>query len=80
MSQHLYITFVLHFCDNNMTEEHGYTTVRLPDFLIDQIDDVVRDKINGFRSRNEFCVDAVRRALKDFKNNGGETNGSISNK
>lgn len=52
-------------------DEIGYTTIRLPDFLINQIDKVVSDKGNGFRSRNEFCVDAIRRILRKYRNNVG---------
>ena len=54
-----------------MTDEHGYTTIRLPDFLIKQIDDFVKDKQNCYRSRNEFCVDGVRRFILHLRAKNG---------
>lgn len=52
--------------------EKKYTTIRLPDFLIEQIDKIVKNKTYGYRSRNEFCVYAIREILKNFRGEEGK--------
>ncbi len=41
-----------------------YATIRLPRSLIDPVDDLVRKRLLGFRSRAEFVADAIRRRLE----------------
>lgn len=58
-----------------MVDVNGYTTVRLPDFLIERIDIIVKNKNHGFRSRNEFCVYAVREILKKYNGSNNQSKG-----
>ena len=39
----------------------------MPDELIQKIDKMVESKHHGYRSRNEFVTDAVRRRLEELK-------------
>ena len=50
-----------------MVKPEGWRTVALPEELIDKIDKLVGEKKHGYRSRNEFVTDAVRRRLEEFK-------------
>ena len=43
--------------------ERKYNNVTFPQALLDEVDKIVKDKSAGYRSRNEFCVDAVRRLV-----------------
>lgn len=45
----------------------GYTTVALPDPLMNEIDDVVKVKKKGYTSRGEFVKEAVRSLLEKLK-------------
>ena len=45
----------------------GYTTVALPDELMDEIDDIVKEKKKGYVSRGEFVKGAVRGFLEKLK-------------
>ncbi len=45
----------------------GYTTVRLPSELMKEIDEIIRLKIRGYKSRSEFIKEAVRKSLEDLK-------------
>jgi len=49
--------------------EKRYVTVQMPIPLMKEVDAIVTDGSHGYRSRNEFCVDAVRTLARDFKNN-----------
>ncbi len=44
-----------------------FTTIALPDELIKEIDEVVKTKKLGYRSRPEFIKEAVRRLLGEIK-------------
>jgi len=44
----------------------GWITVALPEELVEYIDEVVKSKKYGYRSRAEFVVDAVRRRLEEL--------------
>jgi len=44
-----------------------YTNVALPVDLINQIDEVIRKKGMGYKSRGEFVKEAVRNLLKELK-------------
>ena len=45
----------------------SFTTVGLPDELIKEIDEIVKEKKVGYRSRPEFIKDAIRRLLLEVK-------------
>lgn len=47
----------------------GYMNISVPKKLVEQIDTIVANQTNGYRSRNEACVDAIRRFVRNFKNN-----------
>ena len=42
----------------------GYTTVALPDSLMDEIDEIVKGKRKGYTSRGEFVKEATRALLE----------------
>ena len=50
-----------------MTEKK-YNNVTFTVGLLDEVDAIVANQANGYRSRNEFCVDAVRRLVLNYKN------------
>jgi len=52
----------------------GYVNISVPEKLTEQIDTIVANQTNGYRSRNEACVDAIRRFVRNFKNNRTLTN------
>ncbi|MCH7517852.1 MAG: ribbon-helix-helix protein, CopG family [Candidatus Dadabacteria bacterium] len=45
----------------------GYTTVALPDELIKEMDEIIKQKKRGYTSRGELVKEAVRNLLKDLK-------------
>ena len=45
----------------------NYTTVRLPKELISEIDDIIRRRVRGYKSRSEFIKEAVRRRLDEVQ-------------
>jgi metal-responsive CopG/Arc/MetJ family transcriptional regulator len=52
---------------NDESKSDEYTTVRLPKELIAEIDEIIRLKIRGYRSRAEFIKEATRRSLEELK-------------
>jgi len=44
-----------------------YTNVALPFDLIEQIDNIIKEKGMGYKSRGEFVKEAVRNLLKELK-------------
>ncbi len=46
-----------------------YGNVKVPTGLLLEADKIVSIDKNGFRSRNEFCVHAIRETLKEYRNN-----------
>jgi len=46
-----------------------YIPVNVPLPLLKEVDKVVANQSNGFRSRNEFCVHSIREILKEYRNN-----------
>jgi len=44
----------------------GYTTVALPNELVDEIDSVIKSKKRGYSSRGELVKEAVRNLLKEI--------------
>jgi metal-responsive CopG/Arc/MetJ family transcriptional regulator len=45
----------------------NYTTVRLPNELILEIDDIIRRRVRGYKSRSEFIKEAIRRRLDEVQ-------------
>lgn len=51
-----------------------YVTVQMPVPLMEMVDKIVENRSNGYRSRNEFCVDSVRKWVRKFKKQSTPTN------
>jgi len=45
----------------------GYTTIALPNVLIDQIDDLIKNKKYGYISKPEFIKEAIREKMQRIK-------------
>ena len=45
----------------------GYTTVALPNVLIDKVDEVIKDKTHTYISRPEFIKEAIREKIRVLK-------------
>ncbi len=45
----------------------GYRSLRIPDDLVEKIEDVINKKDLGYASISEFVKDAVRRRLEDIE-------------
>jgi len=45
----------------------GYTTIALPNVLLDQVEEVIKNKKHGYISKPEFIKDAVRRLLTEVR-------------
>ena len=43
---------------------NNYVTIKIPKGLAEEVDKIVADKSKGFRSRNEFCVNAIRKEVE----------------
>ena len=41
-----------------------YVSVQMPTGLTGEVDILINNQVLGYRSRNEFCVDAVRRRIE----------------
>ena len=50
-----------------MPQAQGWKTVALPEELITKVDKIVAEEKHGYRSRNDFVIDAVRRRLEELK-------------
>ena len=56
-----------------MADVTRYVSMQLPIPLAREVDILISDKTRGYRSRNEFCVEAIRRRIEYIKNNGNQT-------
>lgn len=45
----------------------GYTTIALPNLLVDQIEEIIKDKKHGFISKPEFIKEAIRDKIRNLK-------------
>ena len=45
----------------------GWTTIALPDELIKEVDRIIKSRVLGYRNRQEFVKDAVRRRIEELK-------------
>ena len=48
-------------------ERKGYTTVALPNVLLDQIEEIVKEGKYGYVSKPELIKEAVREKLQNLK-------------
>jgi len=44
-----------------------YTTVRLPKELMDEIDEIIKHRVRGYKSRAEFIKEAIRKRFEELK-------------
>lgn len=44
----------------------GYSTIALPNELIDEVDNVIKNNKQGYKTRPELIKDAIRKLLKEF--------------
>ena len=49
-------------------------TVQIPIGLLSEVDKIIEQKSLGFRSRNEFCVDCVRRIVRIYQSKDSNNN------
>lgn len=56
------------------TGNKTHMTVQMPIGLISEVDEIIKQKSLGFRSRNEFCVDCVRRIVRTYNENNSNQN------
>ena len=52
---------------NQETTQDDYTTVRLPTELMDEIDQIIRRGVRGYKSRSEFIKEAIRKRFEDLQ-------------
>jgi Arc/MetJ-type ribon-helix-helix transcriptional regulator len=50
-----------------MSSNDEYTTVRLPNELMEEIDEIIRLKIRGYKSKSEFIKEAIRKSIEELK-------------
>lgn len=50
-------------------KETEYGNIKVPLGLLSEVDKIVEKEKNGYRSRNEFCVDAIRQILRNLRGN-----------
>jgi hypothetical protein len=51
--------------DENPSDD--YTTVRLPKELLDEIDNIIKRGIRGYKSRAEFIKEAIRKRFEELQ-------------
>jgi hypothetical protein len=51
----------------NEPNSDNYATVRLPKELMQEIDDLIRRRVRGYKSRSEFIKEAIRRRLDEIR-------------
>ncbi len=44
-----------------------FTTIAIPDELIEEVDGIIKIKKSGYRSRPEFIKEAIRKLLREVK-------------
>ena len=45
----------------------GYTTIALPNVLIERVNEVIKNKKNGYISKPEFIKEAIRDKIRALK-------------
>ena len=49
------------------SKSDGYTTVRLPSELVDEIDDLIKRRVRGYKSRSEFIKKQLEKNLDELQ-------------
>ena len=49
------------------TNPDEYTTVRLPKEIMDEIDQIIKRGIRGYKSRAEFIKEAIRKRFEELE-------------
>ena len=49
------------------TNQDDYTTVRLPKEIMDEIDQIIKRGIRGYKSRAEFIKEAIRKRFEELQ-------------
>ena len=49
------------------TNSDDYTTVRLPKEIMDEIDQIIKRGIRGYKSRAEFIKEAIRKRFEELQ-------------
>lgn len=44
----------------------GYSTIALPNILLDRVEEIIKNKKNGYVSRPEFIKEAIREKLRSL--------------
>jgi metal-responsive CopG/Arc/MetJ family transcriptional regulator len=52
-----------------MTNNEDYVTVRIPKQLADEIDEIIRSKTRGYRTRAEMVKEAIRLRIEQLRFN-----------
>jgi len=45
----------------------GYVTIALPKIIIEQVEEIIKDKKHGYVSRPEFIKEAIREKVRSMK-------------
>jgi len=45
----------------------GYVTIALPKIIIEQVEEIIKDKKHGYVSRPEFIKEAIREKIRSIK-------------
>ena len=56
-----------YFSKGEKMPRKGYTTIALPNVLIDQLDEIVANKKYGYVSKPEFIKEAIREKIRVIK-------------
>ena len=46
----------------------GYTTIALPNIIIKQVEEIIKNKKHGYISKPEFIKEAIREKIRNLKN------------
>ena len=49
------------------TSSDGYSAIRLPNELLEEIDQIIKRRTKGYKSRPEFIKEAIRKSLAEIK-------------
>ena len=52
---------------NEESNSDDYTTVRLPKELMEEIDQIIKRGIRGYKSRSEFIKEAIRKRFEELQ-------------
>jgi predicted DNA-binding protein len=62
---HKWIKMPMSATDDSKSD--NYSTVRLPKELMQEIDEIIKAKIRGYKSRSEFIKEAIRKRLDEVQ-------------